>query len=63
MFEANVFQEFQPIGGVSAKPSNFWAKAVAVRHRVANRRVLLLGAWVGQKQSGTGPGGSNFLTE
>src|SRR5947207_4235194 len=31
--QANVFQLFQPIGGVRARPSHFWAKTGVARHR------------------------------
>src|SRR5947207_13849566 len=31
--QANVFQLFQPIGGVRARPSHFWAKAGVARQR------------------------------
>ena len=42
MFAAKVFQEFQPMGGVSASPSNFWANAVEVKHRAASRRAFFM---------------------
>src|SRR5258708_885143 len=32
IFPANVFQVFQPIGGVGANPSNFWANADTAKH-------------------------------
>src|SRR5208283_5859359 len=60
MLAANVFQEFHPIGGVSARPSNFWAKAVAVRPRAASRRIFLMGAVVGKGNFPNGTGKYRF---
>ena len=34
--QANLFQLFQPIGGVMASPSNFWATATIVSKLIAN---------------------------
>ena len=41
MFEANVFQVFQPIGGVMARPSNFLAKTGIERQRNRQRSFFM----------------------
>jgi hypothetical protein len=41
MLLAKVFQVFQPIGGVRARPSNFWANAVVARQRQRTSSFLM----------------------
>ncbi len=38
----NVFQLFQPIGGVGASPANFWAKTEAGRHKISSKMNLFI---------------------
>ena len=42
MFTPNVFQLFQPIGGVGTSPANFWAKTEAGRHKIRSQTNLFI---------------------
>ena len=41
-FTPNVFQLFQPIGGVGASPANFWAKTDMGRHKIMSKTSLFI---------------------